>query len=120
MLHSSGRKLFSKNHRVFGNFVLTGKRGFDILKNVGHPRFVFNGRQGILDSVMKVYYIPSLEENRFIISVYDAIDFDSDEDYEIYYNINGKGGDYFQNMDAIIVGEIVDCESNTESTEVKS
>ena len=111
VLHSSGRKLFSTNHRVFGNFVLTGKRGFDILKKVGRPRFVFNGRQGTLDALMIVQYLPSMAENRFIVSAYEPIDFHDDEDYETYYNLSKSDKNYFQNMDAMIVGEIVDCES---------
>ena len=53
-----------------------------------------------------------MEENRFIISVYELIDFDDDEDYEIYYNRSKSDKIYFQDMDAMIVGEIVDCESS--------
>ena len=68
-LYSSCNRLFSKNHRTFGNFVLTGKRGFNILKNYKSPRLVFGERFGIIDSLIKVYYIPSMEENRFIVSV---------------------------------------------------
>lgn len=52
-----------------------------------------------------------MEENRFIISVYELIDFD-DEDYEIYYNLSKSDKIYFQDMDAMIVGEIVDCENS--------
>ena len=37
--------------------------------------------------------------------------FDDNKDYEIYYNLNKSDKNYFQNMDAMIVGEIVDCES---------
>ena len=34
------------------------------------------------------------------------------EDYElIYYNLSKSDKNHFQNMDAMIVGEIVDCES---------
>lgn len=52
-----------------------------------------------------------MEENRFIVSVYEPIDFD-DDDYEIYYNLSKSDKNHFQNMDAMIVGEIVDCESS--------
>lgn len=51
-----------------------------------------------------------MEENRFIVSVYEPIDFD-DDDYEIYCNLSKSDKNHFQNMDAMIVGEIVDCES---------
>ena len=52
-----------------------------------------------------------MEENRFIVSVYEPIDFDDNKDYEIYYNLSKSDKNYFKNMDAMIVGEIVDCES---------
>ena len=111
-LYSSCNRLFSKNHRTFGNFVLTGKQGFNILKSYKSPRLVFDERFGIIDSLIKVYYIPSMEENRFIVSVCEPIDFDNHKDYEIYYNLSKSDKNYFQNMDAMIVGEIVDCESS--------
>ena len=111
-LHSSCTRLFSKNHRTFGNFVLTGKQGFNILKRYESPRVVFGERFGVIDSLIKVYYIPSMEENRFIVSVYEPIEFDDDDDYEIYYNLSKSDKNHFQNMDAMIVGEIVDCESS--------
>lgn len=111
-LYSSRNRLFSKNHRTFGNFVLIGKRGFNILKSYKSPRLVFGERSGVIDSLIKVYYIPSMEENRFIISAYESIDFDDNKDYEIYYNLSKSNKNYFQNMDAMIVGEIVDCESS--------
>lgn len=110
-LHSSCNRLFSKNHRTFGNFVLIGKQGFNILKSDKSNRFVFDERFGIIDSLIKVHYIPSMEENRFIISVYEPIDFADNKDYEIYYNLSKSDKSCFQNMDAMIVGEIVDCES---------
>ena len=110
-LQSSCTRLFSKNHRTFGNFVLIGKRGFNILKSYKSPRLVFGERFGIIDSLIKVHYIPSMEENRFIVSAYEPIDFDDNKDYEIYYNLSKSNKNYFQNMDAMIVGEIVDCES---------
>lgn len=112
MLHSACNRLFSKNHRTFGNFVLIGKQGFNILKSYKSPRLVFDERSGIIDSLIKVYYIPSMEENRFIVSAYEPIDFDDHKDYEVYYNFSKSNKNYFQNMDAMIVGEIVDCESS--------
>ena len=111
-LYSSCNRLFSKNHRTFGNFVLIGKQGFNILKKYKSPRLVFGERSGVIDSLIKVYYIPSMEENRFIVSVCEPIDFDHNKDYEIYYNLSKSDKNYFQNMDAMIVGEIVDCESS--------
>ena len=111
-LHSSCNRLFSKNHRTFGNFVLIGKRGFNILKSDKSNRFVFDERFGIIDSLIKVHYIPSIEENRFIVCAYEPIDFDDNEDYEIYYNLSKSDKNHFQNMDAMIIGEIVDCESS--------
>ena len=110
-LYSSCNRLFSKNNRVFGNFVLIGKRGFNILKSYKSPRLVFGERFGIIDSLIKVYYIPSMEENRFIVSVYEPIDFHYPENYETYYNLSKLDKNYFQSMDAMIMGEIVDCES---------
>lgn len=111
-LYSSCNRLFSKNHRTFGNFVLIGKQGFNILKRYESPRMVFGERFGVIDSLIKVYYIPSMEENRFIVSVYEPIDFDDNKDYEMYYNLSKSNKNYFKNMDAMIVGEIVDCESS--------
>ena len=111
-LHSSCNRLFSKNHINFGNFVLTGKRGFNILKSYKSDRVVFGERFGVIDSLIKVHYIPSMEENRFIVCAYEPIDFDDNKDYEIYYNLSKSNKNYFQNMDAMIVGEIVDCESS--------
>lgn len=111
-LYSSCNRLFSKNHRTFGNFVLIGKQGFNILKSYESPRVVFGERFGVIDSLIKVYYIPSMEENRFIVSVYEPIEFDDDDDYEIYYNLSKSDKNHFQNMDAMTVGEIVDCESS--------
>ena len=111
-LYSSCTRLFSKNHRTFGNFVLIGKQGFNILKSYKSPRLVFGERFGIIDSLIKVHYIPSMEENRFIVSAYEPIDFDDNKDYEIYYNLSKSNKNYFQNMDAMIVGEIVNCESS--------
>lgn len=111
-LHSSCNRLFSKNHRTFGNFVLTGKQGFNILKSYKSDRVVFDERSGIIDSLIKVHYIPSMEENRFIVSVCEPIDFDNHKDYEIYYNLSKSNKNYFQNMDTMIVGEIVECESS--------
>ena len=111
-LYSSCTRLFSKNHRTFGNFVLIGKQGFSILKRYESPRVVFDERFCVIDSLIKVYYIPSMEENRFIVSAYEPIEFDDDDDYEIYYNLSKSDKNLFQNMDAMIVGEIVDCESS--------
>lgn len=111
-LYSICNRLFIKNHRTFGNFVLTGKQGFNILKSYKNDRVVFDERSGIIDSLIKVYYIPSMEENRFIVSVCEPIDFDDNKDYEIYYNLSKSDKNYFQNMDAMIVGEIVECESS--------
>lgn len=113
MLHSAGLLLFQKNHRKLGNFVLIGKQGFEILKKIGSPRFIFEGRNGNLDHTMKVHYIPSIDENRFIVSVYENLNFIDNDDYKKYYNI-------YENMDAMIVGEIVDCESSKENIEEKS
>lgn len=111
-LRSSCNRLFRKNHRTVGNFVLIGKQGFNILKRYESPRIVFGERFGVIDSLIKVYYIPSMEENRFIVSAYEPIDFDDDDDYEIYYNLSKSDKNHFQDMDAMIVGEIVDCESS--------
>ena len=58
MLYSNCNRLFSKNHRTFGNFVLIGKQGFNILKSDKSTRFVFDERFGVIDSLIKVYYIP--------------------------------------------------------------
>ena len=113
MLHSTGRMLFSKNHRVMGNFVLIGKQGFDILKRVRSPRVSFKGDTCVIDSFMNVKYIPSMDDNRFIVSVYESIKFDDNNDYKEYYSI-------YENMDAIVVGDIVDGEKPNESIEVKS
>lgn len=113
MLHSTGRMLFSKNHRVMGNFVLIGKQGFDILKKVRSPRVSFKGDTCVIDSFMNVKYIPSMDDNRFIVSVYESIKFDDKNDYKKYYSI-------YENMDAIVVGDIVDGEKPNESIEVKS
>lgn len=121
ILHCSKIMLFKKNHRKMGNFVLIGKQGFDILKKIGYPRFEFEGRRsGTLDSELRVHYIPSMDDNRFIVSVYEPIDFDKDSDYEVYYNLYKKDYNYFHNMDAIVVGEIVDGENPNENTETKS
>lgn len=113
-LYSTGLTLFTKNHRFMGNFVLIGKRGFDILKKMGRPRFVFEGNNGTIDLTMRVHYIPSMDENRFIVSVYDPINFDKDSDYKVYYKI------MYENIDDIVVGEIVDGERPNENIEVKS
>lgn len=117
-LYSSSRRLFSKNHRKFGNFVLIGRRGLNMLKRYKSPRLVFGEKSGIIDSLIKVYYIPSMEENIFIVSAYESIDYTNDSDYEAYFNTHKRDDNYFQNMDAIIVGEIVDCESSNENIEV--
>jgi len=119
-LHSAGRILFSKNHRVFGNYVFIGDQGFNILKKIRSPRVSFNGDTCIIDSLMKVKYIPSMEENRFIVSVYEPIDFDEDSDYKVYYNLYKKDYNYFHNIDDIVVGEIVDGERPNENIEAKS
>lgn len=113
-LYSAGLMLFTKNRIKLGNFVLIGKRGFDILKKMGRPRFVFEGNNGTIDLTMRVHYIPSMDENRFIVSVYDPINFDKDSDYKVYYN------KMYENIDDIVVGEIVDGENPNESIEAKS
>lgn len=113
-LYSAGLTLFTKNHIFMGNFVLTGKRGFDILKKMGSPRFVFEGNSGTIDLKMIVHYIPSMDENRFIVSVYNLINFDKDSDYKVYYN------KMYENIDDIVVGEIVDSEDSNKSNEIKS
>ena len=112
-LYSAGLMLFKKNRIKLGNFVLIGKQGFDILKKMGRHRFVFEGRNGTIDSTMRVHYIPSMDENRFIVSVYEPINFDKDSDYKVYYKM-------YENIDDIVVGEIVDGESPNENIEVKS
>lgn len=112
-LYSAGLTLFRKNHRVMGNFVLTGKQGFDILRKMGHPRFDFEGRYGTIDSSMKVHYIPSMDDNSFIISVYENLNFKDNDDYKVYYKM-------YKNMDAMVVGEIVDDETSNENLESKS
>lgn len=113
-LYSAGLTLFTKNHRTMGNFVLTGKRGFDILRQIGRPRFdLIKGRYGILDSLMRVYYIPSMDDNRFIVSVYEPLYFKNDSDYKSYFKM-------YQNMDDMIVGEIIDGERPNDNIEEKS
>ena len=57
-LYSICNRLFRKNHRTFGNFVLIGKWGFNILKSDKSNRFVFDERFGVIDSLIKVHYIP--------------------------------------------------------------
>lgn len=113
-LYSARLTLYTKNHRCFGNFVLIGKQGFDILKQMGRPRFVFEGRNGTLDLSMRVRYIPSLDDNRFIVSVYEPLNFANDNDYKVYYE------KWYENMDAMVVGEIVDGENPNENIEAKS
>lgn len=112
LLYSAGAELFKKNYRVFGNFALIGKQGFDILKKL-HTRFVFEEREGVLDSSMKVYYIPSMDDNMFIVSVYEPLNFDKDSDYKKYYKM-------YKNIDAMVVGEIVDSEDSNKINEIKS
>lgn len=116
MLCSAGLMLFTKNHRVNGNFVLTGKQGFDILKKIGSPRISFEEDACFIDSKMKVRYIPAMDENRFIISVYEPINF-ADDDYKKYYRIYYT---IYENMDALVVGEIVNGEQPNENIEAKS
>ena len=60
-LHSIGSALFSKNRRVFGNYVLIGKRGFDIIKKDNRSRVEINCNTCVIDSLMTVRYIPSME-----------------------------------------------------------
>lgn len=81
-LFYAGLTLFKKNHNVIGNFVLTGKQGFEILKKMGGPRFIFEEDQGVIDSTMKVKYIPSIDDNMFIVSVYEPLNFKNDDDYK--------------------------------------
>ena len=88
---------------VLETLYLLGKQGFDILKNLGRDRFDFKGRRGILDSLMTIHYIPSMDDNRFIVSVYEPNNFKDDNDYKTYYRV-------FKNIDAMVVGEIVDDE----------
>ena len=91
---------------------LSGNEVLIYLKAIKVPDLSLMKRFGVIDSLIKVHCIPSMEENRFIISVYELIDFDDDEDYEIYYNRSKSDKIYFKNMDAMIVGDIVDCESS--------
>ena len=109
VLYDAGLILFKKNHSVIGNFVLTGKQGFDILKKIGRPRFIFEKDQGVLDSTMKVKYNPSIDDNMFIVSVYERLNFNDDSDYKS-----------FKNIEAVVVGEIIDAEMPYENIDVKS
>ena len=113
VLYYAGLILFKKNHSVIGNFVLTGKQGFDILKKIGRPRFIFEKDQGVIDSTMKVKYIPSIDDNMFIVSVYERLNFNDDSDYKKYYKS-------FKNIEAVVVGEIIDAEMPYENIDVKS
>ena len=104
-LFYAGLTLFKKNHKVIGNFVLTGKQGFEILKKMGSPRFIFEEDQGIIDSTMKVKYIQSIDDDMFIVSVYEPLNFNDDDDYKKYY-------DEFPHIEDIVVGKIVDDSCN--------
>lgn len=104
-LFYAGLALFKKNHKVIGNFVLTGKQGFEILKKMGSPRFIFEEDQGIIDSTMKVKYIQSIDDDMFIVSVYEPLNFNDDDDYKKYY-------DEFPHIEDIVVGKIVDDSCN--------
>ena len=111
-MYYAGLILFKKNHSVIGNFILTGKQGFDILKKIGRPRFIFEKDQGVIDSTMKVKYITSIDDNMFIVSVYERLNFNDDSNYKKYYNS-------FKNIEAV-VGEIIDAEMPYENIDVKS
>ncbi len=58
-------------------------------------------------------YIPAIDDNIFIVSVYERLNFNNDSDYKKYYEI-------FKNIEAMFVGEIIDDEMHDESAEVKS
>ena len=62
---------------------------------------------------MKVKYIPSIDDNMFIVSVYERLNFNDDSDYKKYYKS-------FKNIEAVVVGEIIDAEMPYENIDVKS
>ena len=109
LLYDAGLALLKKNHSIMGNFVLTGKQGFEILKKIGDHRCIFEEDQCVIDSTMNVKYIPSIDDNMFIVSVYEPLNFKYDDDYKKYY-------EKFPNIEAIVVGDIVDdsCNKNIE------
>lgn len=75
------------NGRYFGNFVHVGKTGFEILQRLDPKRFYKIDNWIGVDGAIKVHYITTMPENKFIVS------------------INNK---YFNDRDKFIVGSIVD------------
>ena len=109
-------KIAKQNGIVPGNFMITGKQGFDILKSLGEPRFKLDEEHkfGVLDGTMKVYYIKSMNENKFIMSIHqDKEEYEGRDFYEKHY-----GG--YKETNQFVVGEIVDGESPNENIEAKS
>ena len=109
-------KIAKQNGIVSGNFMITGKQGFDILKSLGEPRFKLDEEHkfGVLDGIMKVYYIKSMNENKFIMSIHqDREEYEDRDFYEKHF-----GG--YKEINQFVVGEIVDGERPNENIEAKS
>ncbi len=109
-------KIAKQNGMVPGNFMITGKQGFDILKSLGVPRFKLDEEHkfGVLDGTIKVYYIKSMNENKFIMSIHQDREEYEDRDF---YEKHFEG---YKETNQFVVGEIVDGESPNENIEVKS
>ena len=105
-------KIAKQNGMLPGNFMITGKQGFDILKSLGEPRFKLDEEHkfGVLDGMMKVYYIKSMNENKFIMSIHE--DREEYEDRGIYE----KHYEGYKETNQFVVGEIVDKDDHKESS----
>ena len=73
--------VYEQNHREYGNCVALGKLGFDILKD--NSRFKYknydetNGCIGSIDGDIIVHYIPTMPENKFIVSINGEYDLEN-------------------------------------------
>ena len=109
-------KIAKQNGIMPGNFMITGKQGFDILKSLGEPRFKWDEENnfGVLDGMMKVYYIKSMNENKFIMSIHeDREEYEDRGMYEKHY-------EGYKETNQFVVGEIVDSERQNENIEAES
>lgn len=96
-LYDAGTMLYQQTDgRYFGNFVHVGKTGFEILQKLDTKRFWKIDNWIGIDGAIKVHYITTMPENKFIVS------------------INNK---YFNDRNKFIVGSIVDedCSEKNES-----
>lgn len=74
-ISAASNSIFQETRRAVGNYMITGKKGADVLESLGAPRYSANGATnisgphfaGTLDNKWKVYKNPFYGQNQYLV-----------------------------------------------------